>query len=156
MKKILSIIIIILLIIFSALTFDWGRREVKAPPLGENNSTTTVEVFTTTSNLPIFVSNIQNNQTISNPLIIRGSARGTWFFEASFPVDLIDTDGNILARGHAQAETDWMTTDFVPFTAVLEYTKPTNTKYAIIVLSKDNPSGDPDKDQSIFIPVVLK
>ncbi|MDO8676547.1 MAG: hypothetical protein Q7K16_02765, partial [Candidatus Azambacteria bacterium] len=35
------------------------------------------------------------NQILQSPLIIKGEARGNWFFEASFPVMLTDWDGRI-------------------------------------------------------------
>ena len=46
--------------------------------------------------------------------------------------------------------------DYVNFTASLEYSKSTSTKHALLILSKDNPSDNPEFDQSIFIPVILK
>ena len=32
---------------------------------------------------------------VSSPLTVSGRARGTWYFEASFPVQLLDTDSKI-------------------------------------------------------------
>ena len=61
---------------------------------------------------------------IESPLIVTGEARGYWFFEASFPVTLVDWDGLIIAEGYATAEGDWMTEEFVPFTATLEFEVP--------------------------------
>lgn len=145
-KTVISISAIVIAMVLTALVFDWGRREVIAP------ETDTV----TTTDLPIFVNNVKENQEISSPLKIEGKARGFWFFEASFPIQLVDTDGNILATAIATADGEWMTTEFVNFTANLEYVKPTSTNHALLILNKDNPSGDPDKDQSIFIPVILK
>ena len=43
------------------------------------------------------------NQVISSPLSISGQARGTWYFEASFPVVLEDANGKVLAQIPAQA-----------------------------------------------------
>ena len=60
-------------------------------------------------------------QTINSPLSITGEARGTWFFEATFPVVLTNWDGLIIAEGYATAQGDWMTEEFVPFTAELEF-----------------------------------
>ena len=57
----------------------------------------------------------QLNQLVQSPLIVKGEAKGNWFFEASFPVFLYDLDGKIIARGIATAKGDWMTTEFVPF-----------------------------------------
>ena len=40
---------------------------------------------------------------IISPLEIKGTARGNWYFEASFPIILTDWDGKIIAQGHATA-----------------------------------------------------
>ncbi len=95
---------------------------------------------------------------VSSPLVVSGTARGSWYFEASFPVMLVDWDGKILAEGHAQAKGDWMTKDFVPFEATLTYTVPTDIPYkrATLILKKDNPSGLPEHDDAFEFPVVLK
>jgi len=155
MKKILSLIVLVIVIIFSVLAFDWGRKEAEAPIVDTVVATTSASIIPD-NGLPIVVDNIKDGQEVGNPFVITGSARGYWFFEASFPIELVDINGNILTTAIAQADGEWMTTDFVKFSATLSYVKPTSTKQALIVLSKDNPSGDPDKDQSIFIPVVLK
>lgn len=95
-------------------------------------------------------------QQIESPLTITGQARGTWFFEASFPVVLVDWDGKIIAQGIAKAEKDWMTENFVPFTATLNFTKPTVNINGSLILKKDNPSGLPTNDASYEIPVIFK
>ncbi|MDO8561264.1 MAG: Gmad2 immunoglobulin-like domain-containing protein [bacterium] len=92
------------------------------------------------------------NQKVTSPLTVRGKARGTWYFEASFPVKLFDADGNQLGVTPAQAQSDWMTTDFVPFEVTLNFQKPA-TATGTLVLLKDNPSGLPENDDSMSIPV---
>jgi hypothetical protein len=86
---------------------------------------------------------------------VKGRARGTWYFEASFPVELRDANGKILATGIAQAQGDWMTENFVPFsvtvTAPQSYIGP-----ATLVLKKDNPSGLPENDASLSIPLTIE
>ncbi|MHB8903826.1 MAG: Gmad2 immunoglobulin-like domain-containing protein [Patescibacteria group bacterium] len=97
------------------------------------------------------------NQVITSPLIIKGQARGSWFFEASFPVVLVDWDGKIIAQGIAQAKSNWMTNEFVPFEATISYVADQNvysTKGALI-LRKDNPSGLPANDNALEIPVII-
>jgi hypothetical protein len=89
---------------------------------------------------------------VTSPIAITGEARGTWYFEASFPVKLLDADGNEVAAFHAQALGDWMTTDFVPFSASLPFVTP-KTATGTLVLQKDNPSGLPEHDDQITIPV---
>lgn len=99
--------------------------------------------------------------TVSSPLTITGEARGPWFFEASFPVVLTNWDGLIIAEGIATAEGEWMTTDFVPFIATLEFTSPYEVgqesfmSRGSLILKKDNPSGLPENDAALEFPVTF-
>jgi len=108
------------------------------------------------ANNNIFVTNPLANTEISSPIVIKGEAKGGWFFEASFPIFLTDWDGLIIAQGIAQAEGDWMTTDFVPFTATLNFTKPSYGTTGSLILKKDNPSGLPEFDDALEISVKFK
>ena len=96
---------------------------------------------------------------ITTPLKITGKARGGWYFEASFPVVLTDWDGKIIAEGPAAAVGDWMTSEFVPYTATLNYVSPYKTgdpdfmKRGTLILKNDNPSGLPENDRAIEIAV---
>lgn len=94
------------------------------------------------------------NQTIESPLIITGTARGTWFFEASFPISLLDENDQEIAMGIATAQGEWMTEEFVPFTAEITYS--TQSLAGKLVLKKDNPSGLPENDDQLVIPVRFK
>jgi hypothetical protein len=93
---------------------------------------------------------------ISSPLTLSGQARGNWYFEASFPIELTDVNGNVIVQSHANATGDWMTTDFVPFEATLEFTPPSGDKRGVLILRKDNPSGLPEKEDELDIPVVFQ
>ncbi|MFA7286233.1 MAG: Gmad2 immunoglobulin-like domain-containing protein [Patescibacteria group bacterium] len=93
------------------------------------------------------------NVVIGSPLTVTGEARGTWFFEASFPVVLVDSDGVIIAEGIAQADGEWMTEDFVPFTATVTFTRPAYGDRGSLLLRKDNPSGLPEHDDALEIPI---
>jgi hypothetical protein len=86
---------------------------------------------------------------------VRGQARGTWFFEASFPVVVLDAKGNVLAQAVAKAGSDWMTTDFVPFSSSITIPD-TYIGEAVVVLKKDNPSGLPEKDASMSFPIHIE
>lgn len=92
-------------------------------------------------------------QVIKSPLSISGKARGNWYFEASFPVILVDESGNRIMENFIMATDDWMTTEFVPFAKTLEFEKPAGVKYGYLILKKDNPSGLPENDNQIEIPV---
>jgi hypothetical protein len=99
------------------------------------------------------------NGVVGSPLTVTGQARGAWFFEASFPVVLTNWDGLIITQGIATAEGDWMTEDFVPFMATLEFVSPYPSggqdfmKRGSLILQKDNPSGLPEHDNALEIPV---
>ena len=92
------------------------------------------------------------NAIITSPLVVTGEARGTWYFEASFPVQLLDANRNEIAIIPAQAQEDWMTENFVPFAVTLDFILPA-TDTGFLVLKKDNPSGLPEHDAHIEIPV---
>lgn len=84
-----------------------------------------------------------------------GQARGTWYSEGVFSVSVVAADGTVLAQARAEAQGDWMTEELVPFRADLsvpqEYIGP-----ASLVLSRDNPSGLPDNDASITVPLTVE
>lgn len=94
-------------------------------------------------------------QFITSPLLIKGQARGTWFFEASFPIVLTDAQGEEITTVVATAQTDWMTEDFVDFEAELTFTKPEGLS-GFLIFKKDNPSGLPENDDSISLPVFFQ
>jgi len=102
----------------------------------------------------IKVSSPLPNQAITNNFTIEGKAVGNWFFEASFSIKLV-VDGQTITTINAEAKGDWMTTDFVDFTAVLFYPTSTENRKADLILERDNPSGLPENDKSLRIPVVL-
>jgi len=120
--------------------FPWQKRAVtEITP--QSVTTDKIKVF---SPLP--------GELVKSPLIVTGAARGFWYFEASFPVRLYDENGNELTITPAQAQGEWMTTEFVPFSATLTFTAP-ETKHGMLVLEKDNPSGLPEHDEEIELPV---
>ncbi|MFA6459362.1 MAG: Gmad2 immunoglobulin-like domain-containing protein [Candidatus Paceibacterota bacterium] len=99
---------------------------------------------------------------IESPLVVKGEARGTWFFEASFPIIVVNWDGLIMGEGYAKAKGDWMTEDFVPFEGTITFTRPENivsgtyNERGAVIFKKDNPSGDPARDAAVEIPIIFK
>lgn len=100
----------------------------------------------------IRVTNPKPNAVIISPLVVSGEARGYWFFEASFPVRLLDGTGKEIAIKPVQAQGEWMTEDFVPFEGSLEFVAPLSAT-GTIVFQKDNPSGLPEHDDEFRIPI---
>ncbi len=92
------------------------------------------------------------NASVKNSFTITGEARGYWFFEASFPVEILDANGNRIFMGFATAQGEWMTEDFVPFVSEVSFPNP-STKTGTLILHKDNPSGLPENEDSLIVPI---
>lgn len=138
-----GLIVVLVLIAGGGLLLWQNRQPVKTCQY--NSADNTIE--------DICVYNIKETMTIKSPLELTGEARGTWFFEASFPVEIMDGDNNILAQGLAQAHGDWMTENLVPFTITDLKFEPPLTDKGTLVLKKDNPSGLPANDDHLTIPI---
>jgi len=86
---------------------------------------------------------------------IIGKARGSWFFEASFPVNILDSNGKSIVQTYAEAQGNWMTADFVPFSASITIPRSYSGKVTV-VLKKDNPSGLQKHDASISYLITIE
>lgn len=120
------------------------------PPI----TSTSTPVSTSTPQAPSQIKNIsiKSGQSISSPVTIHGEAKGPWYFEATFPIQIKDSNGKILVDSYGTALGEWMTTDFVPFEATLTFPAPT-TSTGNIIISNANPSGDNDKSLEVVIPI---
>ncbi len=161
MKK--YIIILIILIILLVAVASVSKRKPLVLPIQDNTPTptaiTTPTDISDKSNM-IRLTSPRPGETVKSPLTITGEARGNWFFEASFPVAITNWDGLIIGEGIATAQGEWMTSEFVPFTAVLNFnstsTATVYSKKGTLILKKDNPSGLPEHDDALEIPVVIE
>ena len=124
----------------------------KEGPVNQTSAFTTVkgnaDIIKITKPLPLA------HETISSPLEIQGEARGTWYFEASFPVKILDLKGEEIATGIAQARSDWMAESYVPFEVKLDFLVAEDID-AVLVLKKDNPSGLSANDDQLEISIRL-
>ena len=111
--------------------------------------------FGTIENPKIILTSPLPGATVPHTFEIKGAVHGNWYFEASFPVAIEDAAGHVIAQLPAQAQGDWMTTDLVPFTASITLPDNASGTYAV-VLKKDNPSGDPAKDESYQFPISVQ
>ena len=100
----------------------------------------------------IVVRNPAPGALVASPLSIEGEARGTWYFEATFPLRLETLTGEVIATGYAEASGDWMTEDFVPFTARIEFDLPVEAE-GVLIAEKSNPSGLPEHAAEVSVPV---
>jgi len=93
---------------------------------------------------------------VTSPLRVRGEARGSWFFEGDFPLVLTDARGKIVAKGFCTAKREWMTDEFVPFEGTLEFKKPSSDNKGMLIFKRNNPTGLPEHDDALEIPVLFK
>lgn len=115
-----------------------------------NENTNTVP----TEEINVRVDTIKEGDTISSPLMITGSAR-LWYFEGSFPVTLLDENGQVLVAHYATAQSDWMTENWVPFRAELNFISPKDQN-GTLVFMKDNPSDLRELDEKFELPVKIQ
>lgn len=154
--KYVSIFFIFLLVVIIGLWY-WLSQTTPTPivvPVTPTSTvvTTTPPIATTTPEVKIQLDTLDSGDTLTSSSTITGRARGPWYFEASFPVELRDSNGTLLVQKPAQATSDWMTTDWVPFTVTLSFPAPV-TATGTLIFRKDNPSGEPVNDDQYSIEV---
>ncbi len=158
LMAVLAVIIVILAyFVFVTPTPGAATGTATGATTTENGTATGTATGTTTTqplSKRVVVTAPARNATVEKTFVVSGNAPGPWYFEASFPIKVLDKDGNVLMNTHADAQGDWMTTEQVTFTATItiaNYSGP-----ATLVLMKDNPSGLPEHDDSIEMPIVIK
>ena len=92
---------------------------------------------------------------VGKEFTVTGSAPGPWYFEASFPIQVRGAEGSVIGRTHANALGEWTTEKNVDFDATV-HIEATHTGPATLILMKDNPSGLPENDDSVEIPIVIQ
>jgi len=150
----LAVVAVIAIGVFSYITlsgYQLFKDQLNSPNQNGQNQTTTAQTFSSKDDL-IKVTNIYNNQKISSPIRIEGQARGNWYFEASFPIRIVNENNQVIGSGLAEAQGEWMTENYVPYLAVISFYPGTSTKGEII-FQKDNPSGLPENDNELRVPV---
>ncbi len=135
--------VIVLIIIVAFAIFNYNKPAVSVPTPPVNNMSNDDLIHVTVPLASVLV---------QSPLVVKGEARGSWYFEASFPVKVLDANGIVLGQAPVQAKGEWMTNDFVPFEGTVTFTTPA-TETGTIIFQKDNPSGLPENDRSVSVPV---
>jgi len=144
----------LLLVALSLLLVACRQTPVVVPPAQQNSSSSATVSSSSSveiSGKEVIIESPEVNALVKSPLLVRGKARGFWFFEASLPVQLTDSNGNVIVSSPATADGEWMTTDYVDFTAELKFM--TTATSGFLVIKKDNPSGLPENDAEVKIPV---
>jgi hypothetical protein len=126
------------------------------PVASENGgANASVREFTSPKGVTVRLHDWAERQSVTSPLAISGEIPGNWSFEASFPIVLLDPTGKIIGQTTAALDGEWMTTNYVPFTATVTFETPSAGGGGILTLRKDNPSGLPENDDAIEIPVTF-
>lgn len=162
--RILWLMVAILLLIVGILAYLLFAPLPRQPVTPTPTTTVPEAPATTTPSEPhapaplherVKVSAPAEGATVGNTFEVIGEAPGNWYFEASFPIQVRDQAGNVLARTHGTAQGEWMTTEQVPFKAAVTlenfYAGP-----ATLILMRDNPSGLPENDDSLEVPVIIQ
>ncbi|MDB5187767.1 MAG: hypothetical protein JWO50_287 [Candidatus Kaiserbacteria bacterium] len=161
------ILIAILIIVLAAAGYWFATQ---GSMMTSNTATTTATTTTTadtnttgtpgnTTATPALSSKVhvvlpQPNQSVDPIFSVSGEAPGPWFFEGSFPVQIRDKSNNILQQATAKALGTWTTEGQVKFAVSITVTQFHGP--ATVILLRDNPSGMPENDDSVSIPITIK
>lgn len=93
---------------------------------------------------------------VDKTFTVTGKAPGPWFSEAQFPIQVRNANGDIIGDGSAHTDGNWQSDDVVPFTADVTISDPTYKGAVRLILMRDNPSGMPENDDAVEIPIVIR
>lgn len=144
MKKAVTVVVIVIVIIIGIFLYSYLKDN--GVPIAPS---------TTREDTIIVVSPIKDSK-ISSPLSVAGRAKGTWFFEGSFPLILKDQGGKTIAEGHVSSQGDWQTENLVKFIGTIQFDQPPSGQKGVLIFKKDNPSDLSQNDDSYELPVIFK
>ena len=152
-KYIRAIVIILSLVIITwvvALLLKPSKNN-ESQQVGNNNQQSMQGITATTAaGGTIIIDNLVQGQTVQLPMTVTGVV-AKWFFEGSFPVFMKDSNGNQIGVGLASSSQDWMTANPIPFSVTLPAVN--YTGQGTLVFTKDNPSGEPQFNDSYTVNV---
>ena len=158
MSQLLRVIFIVLalgaaVLVWVEIKQDGSRRLPAAAealadrqPASDEQQVETQTTYGSEKGVELIVTLPTQNSVIVSPLTVTGEAPGFWFFEATFPLVVVNWDGLIIGEGYAQAQDEWMTQELVPFVGTIEFYEPLaqEGRQAIVgglILQRANPSG---------------
>ncbi len=96
------------------------------------------------------------NAVVTSPVRVVGEAQGNWYFEGVFHAVVTDANGVVIGQAVVPANGNWMTAKMVPFDFSVSFNQQVAGTRGHIILKKDNPSGLPQNNASLDIPIVFK
>jgi len=153
-NRIWLIMVLVSFLLLTSLLVGWllFRPQQKPTPQPTVSSAPNLIEYSSPKGEIIKILTPQKDTLVNSPISLKGQVRGTWSFEGSFPVVVLDANGKELVNSFATLNGDWMTTEYVPFTANLIFSKP-ETATGKIILKKDNPSDNRALDDQLEITV---
>ncbi len=133
-----------------------GMEQAPRPPIATSTEPASTE---SSSSVPlsasVYIETPKPGETVGKTFTIAGTAPSGWFFEAVFPIQVRDANGNVIANTQGSAQADWTAPGEIPFTATTtidnSYSGP-----ATLILLKNNPSGLPENDDSVSSVITIK
>jgi len=156
MKKSKIVTIIILIVVFLVVGFFiyLGNHKIPTNQITLNEfEEVNPEVLGNKDDLVSF--SIAPGAFVSGNMAINGTVKNAYFFEGNILVNVLDANKNLLKTGYGTATTDWMTSGPVSFKADIDFSG-LSVGPAYIEIHNDNPSGLPENDKSILIPVIIQ
>jgi hypothetical protein len=159
-----SIIVVVVLLLFSILAFFFFQTKSEIYTLLHTPFSL---IATEPSPLPprckaLKVLTPLENEEITSPLEVKvvvdnSSPYCNWrVYEAQAgTIALTDGKGTVLGTSVLKTEDNWMQSEPVNYTASIDFTKPTNTTKAMLVITEENPKGS-SKVQTITHPLLFK
>jgi hypothetical protein len=143
--------------------FVWWQPKNPTEPITKETSTqqntpaTVSKTVTSAKGVTIELDDWPKDSVLTGSQTITGKVPGSWSFEGEFPIDVV-YEGDIgLPGATAKLQGNWMTTNMVPFTATLTFDERTmESDDVAIMLRNANPSGLPENDDSVRIPIHFK
>jgi hypothetical protein len=166
MNRYFVLTVIFLLGVIVLLSWLLWVKNAEAPSVSSPMSTETAQTEASKTDLQktpapkplharIVMSQPRNGAHVGPTFSIEGKAPGNWFFEGSAPFLVRTETGEKIAQGTIRAQGEWMTENLVDFAGDVSITGEYRGS-AILVLIKDNPSGLPEQDDALEIPLFIK
>jgi hypothetical protein len=122
----------------------------------EDVDTTPEPTYVNATKEDITIATPEVNGTVTREFEVTGKAKGAWFFEGSFMLEVVSPSGDKVAQNIISAEGDWMQDGLVDFKSEIVQMPSAYRGEATLILRKNNASGLPEHDASVSIPIIVE
>ncbi len=103
----------------------------------------------------LYLDNIKSGDTVDIGYEVKGEVLGSWFFEGSFPVRVLNIQGEVVSSLVASTSDDWMKETTVPFSIVINFPLEQEGAY-VLQFEKSNPSGLDENSDIAKVAITIK